>query len=54
MAVTIQVHELQACSCVLCSSAGTPRLDDASLQQLFGVLREHVEGLKQLQEVLRR
>lgn len=30
------------------------KLDDNSLQQLFAVLRDHVEGVKQLQEVLRR
>jgi hypothetical protein len=30
------------------------KLDEASLGQLFAVLKEHVEGLKQLQEVLRR
>lgn len=30
------------------------RLDESSLAQLFNVLKEHMEGLKQLQEVLRR
>jgi hypothetical protein len=33
---------------------GGVKLDEASLAQLFAVLKEHVEGLKQLQEVLRR
>uniref|UniRef100_A0A383VBV5 Nucleoporin Nup54 alpha-helical domain-containing protein n=1 Tax=Tetradesmus obliquus TaxID=3088 RepID=A0A383VBV5_TETOB len=36
------------------SSQGGVKLDEASLAQLFAVLKEHVEGLKQLQEVLRR
>ncbi|WIA33449.1 hypothetical protein OEZ86_006581 [Tetradesmus obliquus] len=36
------------------STQGGVKLDEASLAQLFAVLKEHVEGLKQLQEVLRR
>jgi hypothetical protein len=30
------------------------KLDERSMQQLFSVLREHMEGVKQLQDVLRR
>lgn len=53
-----------AAACRLRASSGTlgmgpgandgVKLDEASLGQLFAVLKEHVEGLKQLQEVLRR
>jgi hypothetical protein len=53
-----------AAACRLRASSGTlgmgpngqngAKLDEASLGQLFAVLKEHVEGLKQLQEVLRR
>eukprot|EP00878_Enallax_costatus_P003171 GHUV01003371.1.p1 GENE.GHUV01003371.1~~GHUV01003371.1.p1 ORF type:complete len:463 (+),score=140.84 GHUV01003371.1:198-1586(+) len=45
---------LRAHSGIGMQTDGTPRLDEASLQQLFSVLKEHVEGVKQLQEVLRR
>lgn len=30
------------------------KLDDKALLQLFGVLRDHVDGVKQLQDVLKR
>lgn len=30
------------------------KLDERSMQQLYSVLREHMEGVKQLQDVLRR
>jgi hypothetical protein len=53
-----------AAACRLRASSGTlgmgpagqngAKLDEASLQQLFAVLKEHMEGVKQLQEVLRR
>ncbi len=36
------------------SSSQECRLDSKSLQQLFAVLKEHAEGVKQLQEVLKR
>ena len=35
-------------------SAGSAQLDGKSLQQLFAVLKEHAEGVRQLQEVLKR
>lgn len=35
-------------------SSSTASLDEKSLSQLFSVLRDHAEGVKQLQEVLRR
>ena len=33
---------------------GGVQLDDRSMEQLFDVLQEHVEGVKRLQEVMRR
>ena len=35
-------------------AAATTSLDGRSLQQLFAVLKEHAEGVRQLQEVLKR
>ena len=34
--------------------AAATQLDGKSLQQLFAVLKEHAEGVRQLQEVLKR
>ena len=33
---------------------GPQQLDGKSMQQLFAVLKEHAEGVRQLQEVLKR
>ena len=35
-------------------AAAATSLDGRSLQQLFAVLKEHAEGVRQLQEVLKR
>lgn len=36
------------------SALGKASLDEKSLSQLFSVLRDHAEGVKQLQDVLRK
>ena len=38
----------------LSAGSGAPQIDGKSLQQLFAVLKEHAEGVRQLQEVLKR
>lgn len=41
-------------SAAVSSDVVSTRLDDKSLEQLYSVLKEHVEAVRQLQELLRR